>query len=331
VRISNYSIARSYRNNLNDAQARLNQASLKAQTGARMTALHEDVARGLRAFKVRRELARNATYLDNVKEVQSYYTAAEDYVEGIAETAKRTSELYVSALNEGVNNSEEYKAFHSQISRVQEELLTDLNARFSDRYLFGGTMSEQPPFTKDADGDLAYTYIKSDGLYNTVKVKELSRDNPEYAEIFEDPSFIDVGLDMTLMNDEMIPSTVYDRALNGLTIIGYGEDNLYDNMTKILKTLEAEEPDPALLDKVNSNHSAITLTLTRLGADGNYLDFTVSRLENDKINLATRQNSLEFVELEEAATEWKMQQYLYDAALQMGTRLLQPSLFSFLS
>jgi flagellar hook-associated protein 3 FlgL len=331
VRISNLSIARSYRSNLNNAQAKLNEASLRAQTGMRMNAMHEDVARGLRAFKVRRDLARNATYLDNVKEVQSYYTAAEDYVNGIAETAKTTSALYVSALNEGVNNSEEYKAFHAQISRVQEELLTDLNAKFTDRYLFGGTMSERPPFAKDADGDLAYTYIQSNGLYNTVKVKDLSPENPDHAEIFSDPSFLDVGLDMTLMDGEMIPSTVYDRALNGLTIIGYGEDNLYDNMTKILKTLEAEDPDPALLDRINSNHATVTLTLTRLGADSNYLTFTADRLANDKINLETRRTSLEGVELEEAATEWKLQQYLYDAALQMGTRLLQPSLFSFLS
>jgi flagellar hook-associated protein 3 FlgL len=324
-------MARNYRNNLNNAQAKLYESSVKAQTGMRMTALHEDVARGLRAFKVRREIARNETYLDNVKEVQSYYTAAEDYVDGIVETAKRTSELYVSALNEGVNNEEEYKAFHAQISRVQQELLTDLNAKFSDRYLFGGTMSQQPPFATDAEGDLTYTYIKADGLYNTVRVKDISRENPDHAEIFEDPSFIDVGLDMTLLDGEMIPSTVYDRALNGLTIIGFGEDNLYDNMTQILKSLEAQDPDPALLDKVNGNHATATLTLTRLGADGNYLDFTTDRLENDQINLKTRQSSLEGIELDEAATEWKMQQYLYDAALQMGTRLLQPSLFSFLS
>jgi flagellar hook-associated protein 3 FlgL len=136
---------------------------------------------------------------------------------------------------------------------------------------------------------------------------------------------------MTLMmNGEMIPSTVYDRSLNGLTIIGFGEDNLYDNMTKILESLDAGKPDPALLDKVNGNHTTATLTLTRLGADGNYLDFTADRLDNDRINLETRRNSLEGIELDEAATEWKMQQYLYDAALQMGSRLLQPSLFSFL-
>jgi flagellar hook-associated protein 3 FlgL len=324
-------MARGYRNNLNNAQVKLYEANQKAASGERMSALHEDVARGLRAFKVRRELARNETHMDNIKEVQSYYTAAEDYVGGIVETAKKTSELYVSALNEGVNNTEEYEAFHAQISRIQEELLTDLNGKFSERFLFGGTMSEQPPFGKDGDGDLTYTYIKADGLYNTVKVRDIDKGDPAYADIFNDPSFIDVGLDMTLQSGEMIPSTVYDRALNGLTIIGYGEDNLYDNMTKILDSLKAEDPDPELLTKVNDNHATATLTLTRLGADNNYLTFMSERLENDKLNLQTRQKSLEGIDLEEAAMDWKMQQYLYDAALQMGTKLLQPSLFSFLN
>lgn len=331
MRITNLTMTRNYRTGLNNAQARLYEANMKAGSGDRMTAMNEDVARGLRAFKVRRELQKTDTYIDNVKEVQTFYKSAEDYISGIVENGRKVSELYVQALNKGVNSPDEYSAIAAQITRIQEDLLTNLNARFSDRYHFGGTKSNMAPFAVDGAGDLTYSYKNADGIYQTMKVKDISRDDPDCADIFNDPSFIDIGLGFELNGtQEMIPSTVFDRAFNGLNIIGFGEDNMYDLMSKVLTTLKDGKPDEELLNKMNTSYKDAAVQLTKIGAEVQFLDYSLERLTNERVNLITRQDSLEKIPLEEAATEWKMREYLYNAALQMGTTLLQPSLFSFL-
>jgi flagellar hook-associated protein 3 FlgL len=85
-----------------------------------------------------------------------------------------------------------------------------------------------------------------------------------------------------------------------------------------------------LIDKLISNYTNAALMLTEFGADMNYLTITRERLKDEWINLAERQQQLEKIEPAEAFTQEKMMEFMFNAALQMGSKVLQPSLFHFL-
>ncbi|MDL2232241.1 hypothetical protein LJC63_01500 [Ruminococcaceae bacterium OttesenSCG-928-L11] len=324
MRISNFSMARNYRTNLTKNQYTMYKANEKVQTGRRFSTMSEDVSSGLRAFQVRRSLAKNETSIDNVRDVQTFYKSAEDSVNHIQQIGQEVAGLYTTALN-GTSKEDELNAISKQVTRLQEEILTTLNGQFSDRYMFGGTQITSAPFATNADGYLTY---------KGVVVKDITdKDSDLYKELFDDPSYIDLGLGLELNGDksELVPNTVFDRSLNGLDIIGYGPDNMYDVITDILNSMAGESPDPKHLDRINSAYKDTAVYLTKLGADVNYLDFTMDRLEADNLNLIARQDALEFIPREEAILDWQMQNYVYNAALSMGSKLLQPSLFSYLS
>jgi phenylalanyl-tRNA synthetase beta chain len=55
------------------------------------------------------------------------------------------------------------------------------------------------------------------------------------------------------------------------------------------------------------------------------------QLDRDKLASSTKSNKLEELSLEEGAIQFSQQELVYNACLQMGMKLLQPSLMDYLS
>lgn len=329
-RLSHFSISRKYRSNLNRVQVEMNRANERAATGIRYKTMDEDVASGLRAFTIRRNLQRTEAHLDNTQEALSVYESAESFVTNMVKLGSEVASLYNPTLN-GTHGEDEYAAIGAQIGRLQEELLSNLNGQFSDRYLFGASNTTSPPFTVDPDDkSLVFNFKDEDGKMQKVKVKELDENHPFYETIINDASFVDIGLGLQVKAGEIIPSSVFDRSFNGMNIIGMGPGNMYDKMTEIVKALDDKSPDPQLLTDMNAAHKRAATSLAKMGADVNYLEFAQDRLISERLNLQTRQKSIEGIDLDEAALQFQMLKFTYDASLAMGSHLLQPSLFSYL-
>ena len=69
----------------------------------------------------------------------------------------------------------------------------------------------------------------------------------------------------------------------------------------------------------------------QFGTKSNYLDSTKTRLSDMNSNLTERIDSIEYVDSAEAILDYQMQKYTYQAALQMGTQILQPTFLDFIN
>ncbi|MDR2931711.1 MAG: hypothetical protein LBV27_01255 [Oscillospiraceae bacterium] len=324
MRISNFTIKRNYQTQLNLNQKNLYDANMTAITKRKFHTMSDDVATGLRAMKARRELSKNASYQNNVQEAKGTLKAAEDVlIKGINSIASDSVFADYQQAANGTMSADERQVVANKLQKMQDALLTDLNSKFSDRYLFGGSQTDQAPFSLDTDGKL---------MYRGVKVADFDPTDPDHAKLLDDPVYIDIGLGMTLdASGNPIPSTVFDRSISGLDIVGTGEDNMYDVLGQMISSLEADAPDQELFDKMQTCFNRSNTMVTNIGADDNFLDFTQERLTLEEDNLTTRQQGLEFMNDEAALLNLKMAEYAYNAALQIGTRILQPSLFSYMN
>lgn len=317
MRISNLSIKRNYTNQLQRSQKRMVDSGLNVPEGRRFNSMSEDVALGLRALKVRRALDKNAAWQDNVGECKSVIKASEDALyNGILPIADAAQfDKYTQALN-GTCGPDEYAAIGAELIRLQEELLTNLNAQFSGRYLFGGSQTDEAPFSVDPASKKL--------MYKGELVEDITT-------IVNDPVYIDIGLGAKLdAAGNPIPSTVFNRSINGLDVVGIGADNMYDVLGRMITSLDTGNLDDQLLKKMETAGLNAKTMVTKIGADDNYLNFANERLSLDKLNLIERQDALEFLPEGEAILEFEMMKYAYNASLQMGTNILQPGLFSFL-
>lgn len=326
MRIANQTIIRNYTGTLNSNLNRLNQYNQRISSQRRFQSMYEDTSSGVRALQIRRTMSSIESQIDTAKTVKSTFTSAESQMLNIVDLGEAVAEKYTVALN-ATSTPDARKAIRNEISRYQEEILANANGQFSGSYMFGGTNSTERPFTVE-DGKLHY---------NGVKVSDIDPNDEAYAYLFDDAVYVDIGLGFSSdANGELNTSTAFKRSLVGIDFIGCGEDNIYDLCSDIIAALDDPEfhdgpPFSDMLDKMHTAYNNISLEVTKLGADSNYLDYNIQRLEDDMINLQERQNTVESVDPAEAIMQFKMQDYVYNAALQMGQRLLQPSLFSFLS
>lgn len=327
MRITNTTMARNYTSNLNRNLNRLNSANTQvAASGRKIFSMSDDTATGTRAMNIRRSMALINGYMDNAKNAQNKFESAEKSLGTISDMSQQVSERLNYAMN-GTNSESERNIIANELEKLQSEILSTANGQYSDRYMFGGTNTMSAPFTIDANGYL---------MYNNVKVADIS-DDPKYDYLKQDAAYVDIGLGMSMIgtSQNVNPNSAFKNTINGLDFMGTGDTNLYDTITDIIKTLRDPAFDidkaGALLNQVKEAGNNVNLERTRLGSDSQYLDFTVSRLEDETFNLTQRQDTLEFRDPAEAIMDFSMQQYVYTAALQMGSRLLQPNIFNFIN
>ena len=333
MRITNTTIARNYTSNLNRNLSLLNDGNYRVASGRKFNRMSENTADGVRAMTVRRSLARLEGYLDNAVTAKNTFAGAEKNLLKISDLTKDISDKFIVAIN-GTSGKVEREIIAKELEELRNQILASANGQHSERYLFGGTNTRTQPFTTQTIEGEPNPVL----FYNGVRVDTIVKGDPQFDYLFNDAAYIDLGLGFQMQpapdSQNVTPSSAFKSTLVGLDFLGWGEDNIYNVINEMITFLRDggsdSEKGGALLDKFRAAADMVGVELTKLGSDTAYLDFTISRLEAQNDTLIEQQSHLEFIDPYEAIMDFKMQEYVYNAALQMGSRLLQPSIFNFI-
>jgi flagellar hook-associated protein 3 len=153
--------------------------------------------------------------------------------------------------------------------------------------------------------------------------------------------YVDIGLGL---KSDAIDQTAYNAALPGINFLGYGMNsnnvskNAYNQLTKMANILKnstntgtalTNEMSPymdAFTDSINN----FTVQQAEVGTKMNFLTSTDSYLTAANTNLQAKDENVEYVDPSDAIMNYYMQQYSYQAALQTGNSILQPTLLDFM-
>ena len=194
--------------------------------------------------------------------------------------------------------------------------------------------------TVAGSADDAATVSPSDGTPPTVQSSQIS-DKVDLNDLANEKVYVDLGFGLQFDGDgNIVPQSAYNTSLPGISIIGYGMNddgtpkNVYSLMGKIADLLDSDNVSmdtiQPYLDSFRQTESNITTQISDIGAKEKFLTSTQTHLEDTSDNLTEKDNDVEFVEPSDAIMDWMTQQFCYQAALQMGTNILQPTLMDFL-
>ena len=194
--------------------------------------------------------------------------------------------------------------------------------------------------TVAGSADDAATVSPSDGTPPTVQSSQIS-DKVDLNDLANEKVYVDLGFGLQFDGDgNIVPQSAYNTSLPGISIIGYGMNadgtpkNVYSLMGKIADLLDSDNVSmdtiQPYLDSFRQTESNITTQISDIGAKEKFLTSTQTHLEDTSGNLTEKDNDVEFVEPSDAIMDWMTQQFCYQAALQMGTNILQPTLMDFL-
>jgi len=339
MRITTSMMSNKYIRNLNKSASDMNYLSERVETGRKFFKGSEDPISAIKAYKLRREYRSTELYDTNISDADSFLTTAET---SLTEISKNLENVYTSHLK-GVNGtmgSEEREIVAKKLENLQNSILTSLNAKFADRYVFGGTSKDEIPFTVDkTSGEL---YFKGVNV-NTSKDKD---GNPvDLESLSKEVINIDLGLGMAFDNaGNLNQDTVFNMSMSGIKFMGHGSskdengndvpNNLYTLVGKLKDEFRSADFS---VDKIKpyikeyeEQKKQVLVSATDIGAKTNYLDFLKVRNEDNQFNLNKKLIEVELMDPKKAIVDFTMQEFSYNAALSMGNKILQNSFIDFM-
>lgn len=251
-------------------------------------------------------------YLSNIKNASGEANVTDSTLSTVVEKLQRAKDLSTEGANE-LTDTDQLNAIAKEIEEIMNTVVDMANTQYNSKYIYSGTNTKTPAYSK-ANGE--YKYQGKGGTTDSDKrVIQIDDDvnvcvNPGgsnlFGEYYTDPA-----------------DPTQKIAAGPLGALG-----------KLKDALNAAPPDEdtirASIDELESNVQHITDYRTSVGNTIQTLDMMGNKYEDLKISYTDQKSNLEDVNMIEASANLTYQESVLQASLNIGQRLMQPSLLNYM-
>lgn len=338
MRVTQSSLTRNYIKNLNRNINNLAKSNQRMTSERRFSRVSENTADAARAFATREQLYKNEQYLVNIRDAEGELASAESNLKSMSSLLQTVEERLLEAMN-GTKEPRDREIYAREIESIKNQLLQFANAKYGNKYLFGGTNNSEPCMKFDATGKLLFNGIEVDTMEADANGKPLAADGnpvPQGKDVY-----LDMGIGLKIIGDDFDPKSAVKISTSALEMLGFGTsqvdgqdlpNNIISLLDKVVSDLRSNDVEVlgTNLTQLQERSKEFVVALTDLGTRSNFLSQTTQRLENDILNLKTTQKSLEAVNIEEEAIYNKSYETAWMITLQLGSKVLPVSIFDFM-
>ncbi len=309
MRITNSSMVRNHMYDTQQNLSRMNKISEQLNTGKQINRISDDPHKAVKIMNLNNEIKYAEKYNYNIDETVGWMNNADSSLEEIGRVLSDIKESILKVGN-GTYSDNELKAIHVEMNEKIKELGETLNTSHGGRYMFGGTNVDEPPIIiEEKDGVVT---LKLNSNTNAEDLKADISDgitidyNVSAQEIFnkDGNSFLD------LINN--LSSTMNDIA-NGNNIDSNKEQLLGD-----LKSGVGEFFNHTLDHRTSLGVRVSTAEKIKELNNENILNMKgVLSLDQDVDHVN------KFIELKSA-------ELIYQASINVGSKLIQPTIMDYL-
>ena len=311
MRITNNMLNTGYLKNLNNNLENMSLLQNQVATGKEITKMSDDPTGVVLSMQYSAKLVKLEQYSGNISNAQTLMEQTESSVMELNEVFKDAYETVVEVSNEYMSQ-DEIIAAAELVGQLRDQIVTIGNAQSGNKYIFGGYNTTNAPFSVDASGNI---------LYNGL---DLTNDS--------DPALI--AESTQTMSYQIGYETEMDVSINGTDLLGMGDGNLYtvlDDLYNLMTSGSASKEELGnYIETLQDSQSEILATAAKLGGKSNRLELIANRYEEDILNYKDIISNIVDVDEAEAAMNFKMAEVVYNASLEIGSYIIQPSLADFL-
>lgn len=442
MRVTMGMLTKQYSKNLNASYARLNYYNNRSTTFRKFDKFSEDPVAATQSYRLRKEYQQNSDYQNNIGDVENLFLSAQTSLMSINTTLQEVASGDCLQGITGTSGPDERKIIATKLRKVQESIVSTANAKFADRFIFGGSCTTTPPFTIGKSGDLLYRgadvttgklengsstsfgeltvsfgtengeqfngytmelvsnaggvpdigfamidastkkitvnvpsgatakdvkqilgdtskvsdqnglpiagvdFSKiivegNDSIPVPVNISHTISDTVDLKKLAGEKIFADIGLGLDFdSNGNINEQSGFNVAIPGLSFLGYGTNkdglpnNIHSLLGKIADELESQnfsiEKMEPYMKHLETQQLNVLSSVTSLGVQSNYIETTKNRLLDNEYNINVKINDVEQIDPAEAIMDFKMQEFYYRAALQVGSKVIQPTFLDFM-
>lgn len=304
-------MSRQFLSNVNKIYKDLTKYHTQVSTGRAFQKASEAPIRAVKSMDVSSNLQRTELYEKNIEEAQIILSEQEVAISNISDSLVKVQGILQQALNTTYNDNDKDN-MSLVIDGVKENIMSLLNKDYAGKHVFGGYNTSSAPLVFDETG------VK----YNNVNILDIDKDG------------YDTFVEGQTINYNTGKSTKVDVSVSALELVGHGEDNLFNLLDKINEELRNPSGNNDVLNeylgKINGYFDNTQSVRTSVGAKISNMDMLSNQISEYKNNLTTLLSQVRDVDIEEAVINYKTSEMVYEAALAVGAKMIQPTLVDFL-
>lgn len=317
MRITNNVLSRNLLLNLQAAQGRIDKLQNQLSSGQKINRPSDDPVGAENSLRFKSSIAYVERLKANAKEGIAYMDTADDALGEMTSMIQRAKELAISASNTATVTEEDREKMAIEIDQIRDHLVQLANTKTGTKYIFGGTANTEP-YPKgtgswQGSDDIMKFQVGSDlSIEVSANGQELFGVGWEYAEIIPATD----------------PPTYEYKEGTGSGIA------MFDTLTELSEAMRSSdfgEKSDEFLAKLELQADHISDVRAQLGARQNRMDSVYNQLDSTSANLGDSLANVLYADIAETLVDFKTQDSVYQAALAVGTRIIQPSLADFLS
>ena len=298
MRITEGRIASDFLFSVNRTRAKMTQLQTQLATGKRIQKPSDDPEAADIIMRLNNSVEKNAQYQKNIADGQGALEMTASSLDSFATMLSQMQEV-MATVNNGTR-TETYGIMADQIDQMLNQGIATANTQFNDKYLFGGTQTQTPPYAlvDNATSPPTQTVVYS-GNASSIAYQ-----------IGEG-----VSQQVNLSGQE---------AFNGTAI--------FDKLIQIRDQLRAGiQPTAADGDAITTMHTSVLQAAGKVGAFLQNLDNTSSHLDEQRNQLLSLLSVHQDTDVAEATMNLKQQELMLNAALSTGAQILPKSLVDFMT
>lgn len=320
MRVTQSMLSNTMLRNLSNSYNKMGQWQEQLSTGSKLLRPSDDPVGVTKAMSYRTQLAQNAQYDTNLDTASKWLDTTDTALGSLGSAMTRVQELITQAAND-TNQTVDREKMLLEIKQIREEVYDIANTKIGDEYIFSGTRTSEPLYTKYAAGNSIVNPKATNAAPNTSGFESSFN-----VEIYNDIT-LDVNTTGAMKMFGKIDE-VFTRIEEALTGANSNGETSGADIGSILGGTNSDEDKE--YTTIQGSIDLVLKNRAEVGAKQNRVDMMSDRLALQKETLTKQKSNVEDVEYEEAITNLITQESIHRASLSVGGRIIQQTLVDFI-
>jgi flagellar hook-associated protein 3 FlgL len=310
MRITSNMVTSDFLKNLNTNLNSLTKYQEEVSTGRALTSISDDPEKLIASMNARTQLNKISQYKSSINTAITWLDQTDTSVSQLNDVIKKAYTTTVQASN-GTLTSDDKRALAEQIAQLRDQVVTIANSQSSDKYIFAGYNVNKAPFTTDGSGNI---------YYNGIDLTDSTN-----------PALVAMGSQS--IGYEVGSNTKINVSITGTELLGTGSGNIYTVLNGLYKALNSDADSgsiSAYISQIQGCQSGVQVVQGKIGGLTNRLEMLKDVYTNSELNYTKQKSDAEDADIADAYTRYSAAQTVYNAALKVGTEILQQTVLDYL-
>jgi len=312
MRVTQSMLSSNMLRNLSSSYSKMGKLQNQITSGSKISRPSDDPVIAVKGIGYRTSLNKVEQYQRNMGEVENWLDTSDDTLDHVGIALVRVQELVTQAASDS-NTPEDREKMEKEIDQIKQQIRDLANTKVGEKYLFSGTNTLSPVFGKNAAGDVT----------------------------FAGEDLVDGGA--TTISNSITPNTgfknsveieVYDGVnlnVNTDTVAMFAQiDDLLTSIQTDLSTGADSTTIGSRLTTISNAQNTLLENRADIGARQNRVEMMINRLATQEVAVTKQLSDNEDIDYEKVITEMITQESIHQAALSVGSKIIQATLVDFI-